>query len=157
MKLSQKFDIPVGCSVVNISANKVRYNKRVCQWMRADLSDVLQLANLSVNICRIYTVFYIYLCNGLFTHNMCVPVCVNINVNFNIVLMVTQMHMQRMGLKPIPCISHWLNVKVDVYVDTNGHVHVTCKQSLKCILLSKYFLIRFRTTSNADTFSKNQS
>ena len=64
---------------------------------------------------------------GLFTRNMCIPVCVN--VNFNIVLMVTQTHTWGMGLKAIPCISHSLNVRVDV--DANGHAHVTCKQSFK--------------------------
>ena len=35
-----------------------------------------------------------------------------------------------MGLKPIPCVNHWLNVKVNIDVDVNGHAHVTCKQSL---------------------------
>ena len=67
------------------------------------------------------------LCNGLFTRN----VCVNINVNFNIVLIVMQTHTQRTGLKPIPCVNQWHNVKVDVDIDANGHAYVTCKQSLK--------------------------
>ena len=30
------------------------------------------------------------------------PVCVNVNVNFKIVLMVTQMHTQRMASDPFP-------------------------------------------------------
>ena len=43
---------------------------------------------------------------ALFTRNVCVPVCVNVNVNFNVVLVVTQTHTHRIGLKPIPCVSH---------------------------------------------------
>ena len=56
--------------------------------------------------------------------------CLHVNVNFNIVSMVTQMHTQRMDPKPIPCVSYWYNVKVEVDVGANGHAHVTCKQSL---------------------------
>ena len=44
--------------------------------------------------------------NGLFTRNVCVSVCVNVNVNFDIESMVMQTHTQRIGLKPIPCVSH---------------------------------------------------
>ena len=62
------------------------------------------------------------------------PICVNVNVNFNIVSMVMQMHTQRMGLKLIPCISHWHNVKVDVGVDANRHAHVTCKRNFRSTL-----------------------
>ena len=38
--------------------------------------------------------------NALFIRSVCLCVSVNVCVNFNIVLMVTQTHTQRMGLKP---------------------------------------------------------
>ena len=66
---------------------------------------------------------------SLFTRD----VCVCVNVNFNIELMVTQTHIQRMGPTPILCINHWRNVKVDVDTDTDVDAHVTCKQGLSLL------------------------
>ena len=66
---------------------------------------------------------------ALFTRNVCVCGCVNIYVNFNIELLVTQMHMQRMGHRPIVCINQFI-VEIDANVDADAHADVTCKHGL---------------------------
>ena len=54
------------------------------------------------------------------------------NVNFNIVLMVTQMLMQRIGLNPFStcvCLHHHsLNTKLDTNVDVDANADVKFKQ-----------------------------
>ena len=71
--------------------------------------------------------FIIILFKGLFTPGVCVPICININVNFIIELMVTHTH--RIGLDPFSA-STIRSVDVDIDVDANGHAHATSKQSL---------------------------
>ena len=64
------------------------------------------------------------------------PVCVNVNVNFNVVLMVTQTHTQRMGPRPIlrkaniTCKHLNLVSWIPFFAShVNAHADVTCKQS----------------------------
>ena len=61
---------------------------------------------------------------------MCV--CVNVCVNLNIELMVTQTHTQRMGPRPIFCINQFI-IEIEANIDTDAHLDVRCKQGFRKI------------------------
>ena len=74
-------------------------------------------------------------CYGLFTLSVCL--CVKVCVNFNIVLIVTQMLTQRMILNPFTgCAfaSPFTNTKLDVSVDIDANADVKCKESFRPLL-----------------------
>ena len=64
-------------------------------------------------------------CKALFTRN----VCVNVNINFNIVFMMTEMQTQRIGWTHFLRLRHyWHNAKLDANIDFDTTREHTFKQ-----------------------------